>query len=49
MGKRGKGQNKGNKNPKRRLRDVDEIPEDVDDDIDACKIHQAYLCNCLIY
>lgn len=38
MGKRGKGKKQGNKNSKRRLRDEDVNPADMDDEIDACKI-----------
>lgn len=37
MGKRRKGQKPGNKKSNRRLRDEDLNPEDMDDEIDACK------------
>ncbi|XP_010650700.1 protein THALLO isoform X1 [Vitis vinifera] len=35
MGKRGRSQKKDNRNPKRRTRDKDVLPEDMDDEIDA--------------
>lgn len=36
MGKRGRSQKKDNRNPKRRTRDKDVLPENMDDEIDAC-------------
>lgn len=39
MGKRGKNQTKGDKNPKRRLRGKGDVVEEVmDDEIDACML-----------
>lgn len=35
MGKRGRSQKKDNRNPKRRTRDKDALPENMDDEIDA--------------
>lgn len=51
MGKRRKGQKPGNKKSNRRLRDEDLNPEDMDDEIDACKnfFIRNYLCNSLIF
>lgn len=38
MGKRGKGQKKDYKTPKRTARDDDVLLSDMDDEIDACKL-----------
>ena len=49
MGKRGKGQKKDNRNPKRISRNNDVASVDMDDEIDACKLIHffffIYFCN----
>lgn len=47
MGKRGRGAKKDNRSSKRRGRDVDVNPEDMDDEIDVCKFFlSVFFCAC---
>ena len=45
MGKRGKGQKKDNRNPKRIFRNNDVASDDMDDEIDACKLIHFFFFN----
>ena len=48
MGKRGRSQKKDNRNPKRRTRDKDVLPEDMDDEIDACNSFWPIVYFCVL-